>query len=155
MGWRLFGENVHCRGIRHERMAELLSIMEANEESGEATSYSDFPHSSRYRIFYSAERNRLVRPIMVPKRTKSGAKSKAYVLTEAGRRWLAGHRAFVESLSAPKESRRGTPGWRKYRPRRPGEGMTPIVQAEARQRRRHEESMARARARMEDRRARG
>jgi DNA-binding PadR family transcriptional regulator len=155
MSWRLFGENVHCRGVRHERMAELLGIMEANEARGEATSHADFPHASRYRIFYSAERNGLARPIMVPKRRNDGTKEKAYVLTEAGRRWLEGHREFVSRVSGagPSSPPDGIPAARRGRGRRPGTLMTPVSQLDARNRRRHREAMDRARARMEERRA--
>ncbi len=155
MSWRLFGENTHCRGLRHERMAELLGIMEDNERNGDATSHADFPHSSRYRIFYSAERNGLIRPIMVPKKTKSGTKSKAYVLTEAGRRWLAGHREFLEKLANPPPPKpRGNPNWRPHYPHKPGTFMTPIKQLDARNRRKHREAMERAKSKMLERKAR-
>ena len=143
-GWRLF--SAHCRGLRHSRMSELLSIMEGNEASGSPTTYADFPHSSRYRIFYSAERNGFCRAILVPKPV-GGRMAKAYVLTDAGREWLSAQRAFDASVREPPAPRR------RGRPRSPCEGMVPVRELGARAAERRRASVRSARARMEVRRA--
>lgn len=146
-GWRLF--SAHCRGLRHRRMSELLSIMEGNEASGSPTTYADFPHSSRYRIFYSAERNGFCRAILVPKPV-GGRMAKAYVLTDAGREWLSEQRAFDAARARPPDR---MPRTRRGRPRSPCDGMVPIRELDARAAARRRESVASARARMEARRA--
>jgi hypothetical protein len=144
----------HCRGARHERMRELLSLMERNAESGDPTSYADFrellgPRGYPYRTFYAAEANGFCRPILVPKarvREGSARSSKSFVITEKGSAWLREQDRFVESLSraVPK----GPPG---RRGRRPGEGMAPMRQADLRLAARRRDALERARAGMRSR----
>lgn len=144
-GWRLF--SVHSTGLRHRRMAELLSAMEANEASGETTSPGDVPGLS-YRLFYSAVRNGFARVLLVPRAGGVSFGRKAYVATEKGREWLDGHRRHMEEANAPRPEREPRP-----RRRRKCVGMTPISQIDSLKRKRHREAVAKARERMLERKA--
>lgn len=141
----------HCGGKRHAGMLRMLSFMLDNESRNEATTpreYAEAISAPRvgYRMFYAAEREGLVRQILVP---KGARKDKAYVLREKGRKWIRDQEAFMAEKPAEEKVRKGKGG------NPPCNGMVPLKQIDRRIRAIRKKRLVEALARLEERKRSG